>query len=369
MSHTIYCKNCGKTVAKTPNQTCVSCKIPKWGYTDTELITINSTVKPILTKLVCKNCDTIVAKTPNNQCIKCGMPKWGYNDFELNNGLIKIKPDSLPTVKTTPLSPLPPNNPINTNKVLIAVLAGISIILGLVFIPNIIKKVIATAGNTIGTTENDNILISTDSLSMAIARVEVGGSVGTAFLISPTQLLTAAHVVIDFEQKKVHDEVDVIFTKLGNKKFRAKVVKVGGVWNQIGRSFFLQDFALLEIPKFIEVTPLKLGDSDKVQALAEVMTIGHSQGDATLSFTDGKINSIKYADDSGMADLDLFKHSIPSNPGNSGGPIILKSNSTVIGILVGGRGISTQGSQPNIPQGENIANKISNVKRELDLQN
>jgi len=94
---------------------------------------------------------------------------------------------------------------------------------------------------------------------------------------------------------------------------------------------------------------LVLGESDAVQNLDEVVLIGYPNGD--YSITKGNINSDKYQG------LNLFKLDATSNPGNSGGPCILKEDNTVIGILVG--------SSTTAQQGENIAVKISDVKKIL----
>ena len=210
-------------------------------------------------------------------------------------------------------------------------------------------------------TSNINTADRFENLSKSIARIETeSGMIGTGFLVSKTKLLTAAHVVFG------NSIVKVVFTKTEPmKEFTAKILYMGKVQEENGLSIFLEDFALLEIPEVDDLEPLKMGNSEQVKELDEVLTIGHSQGDPSLSFTDGKINSKKY----GIDNLDLFKHSIQSNPGNSGGPIILKSNLAVIGILLGTRSLGLNGASINIPQGENIANKINNIKFELKNNN
>ncbi len=61
----------------------------------------------------------------------------------------------------------------------------------------------------------------------------------------------------------------------------------------------------------------------------------------------------------------MFKHTIASNPGNSGGSIIKKSTNEVIAILVGGRSPMLTQTDLIIPQGENIGVKINTVKNDL----
>jgi len=104
------------------------------------------------------------------------------------------------------------------------------------------------------------------------------------------------------------------------------------------------------VSEITDIEPLILGESSAVENLDEVILIGYPNGD--YSITKGNINSQKYHD------ANLFKLDATSNPGNSGGPCILKNDNTVIGILVGGSSIAKQG--------ENIALKIDDVKSMLD---
>lgn len=186
-----------------------------------------------------------------------------------------------------------------------------------------------------------------------VAKVVTSSGVGTAFLINSTTLLTARHVV---EGNKVGDQVDLIFEHSKNQlqvkatiKFIASstVHPVGGA---VPAEYFLSDCAVLEVSDISDIEPLVLGESDAVQNLDEVVLIGYPNGD--YSITKGNINNDKYQS------LNLFKLDATSNPGNSGGPCILKDDNTVIGILVGSSAIALQG--------ENIALKIDDVKRILN---
>jgi S1-C subfamily serine protease len=186
-----------------------------------------------------------------------------------------------------------------------------------------------------------------------VAKVITGSGIGTAFLINPTTLLTARHVV---ENNKVGDHVDLIFEHSKNQYQTKAVIKFispttqhslnGGV--QI--DYFLTDVAVLEVSEINDIEPLVIGESDAVENLDEVILIGYPNGD--YSITKGNINSNTYQG------LNLFKLDATSNPGNSGGPCILKDDNTVIGILVGSSTIAQQG--------ENVALKINDVKRILD---
>jgi len=185
-----------------------------------------------------------------------------------------------------------------------------------------------------------------------VAKVVTQTGSGTAFLINETTLLTARHVVA---QLKIGDEVDLIFENTKNKfQTKAKVKFIAAttdsaVNGSVPIEYFLSDVAVLEVQKITDITPLVLGESDGVANLDEVVLIGYPGGD--YSITKGSINSTSYQG------FNLFKLDAASNPGNSGGPCILKNDNTVIGILVGGNSTAHQG--------ENVALKISDVKKLL----
>lgn len=185
-----------------------------------------------------------------------------------------------------------------------------------------------------------------------VAKVITSGGVGTAFLINPTTLLTARHIV---ENYKVGDKVDLIFehsTKQYQTKATIKFIAPTlqhAVDGTVRIDYFLNDVAVLEVSGINDIEPLVLGESDVVANLDDVILIGYPNGD--YSITKGNINSTTYQDEN------LFKLDATSNPGNSGGPCILKDDNTVIGILVGTRSTAQQG--------ENIALKINDVKRIL----
>jgi S1-C subfamily serine protease len=186
-----------------------------------------------------------------------------------------------------------------------------------------------------------------------VAKVITTSGVGTAFLITPTTLLTARHVV---ENNAIGDQVDLIFEHSKNQLQVKAIIKyiASSSVQSIGRTapldYFLSDVAVLEVFEITDIEPLVLGESDAVQNLDEVILIGYPNGD--YSITKGNINSDTYQG------INLFKLDATSNPGNSGGPCVLKDDNTVIGILVGSSAIAQQG--------ENIALKINDVKRILE---
>jgi len=186
-----------------------------------------------------------------------------------------------------------------------------------------------------------------------VAKVVTGTGIGSAFLVNPTTLLTARHVVA---KNKVGDQVDLYFEHSKNQThIKATVRYIAPATEQaddeggVKADYFLSDVAVLEVSAIDDIEPLVLGESDAVQNLDEVILIGYPGGD--YSITKGNINSDKFSG------LNLFKLDATANPGNSGGPCILKADNTVIGILVGNR--------TTAQQGDNISLKINDVKKIL----
>jgi len=186
-----------------------------------------------------------------------------------------------------------------------------------------------------------------------VAKVVTGKGIGTAFLINPTTLLTARHVV---ENNQIGDQVDLIFEHSKNQLQVKATIKyiaptsVQPVNGTVPPDYFLTDVAVLTVSEITDFEPLVLGESSTIRNLDEVILIGYPNGD--YSITKGNINSDTYQG------FNLIKLDATSNPGNSGGPCILNDDNTVIGILVGSSAIEQQG--------ENIALKIDDVKRILD---
>ena len=190
-----------------------------------------------------------------------------------------------------------------------------------------------------------------DEIQEPVAKVITKKGIGTAFLVSPTKLLTARHVV---EGYQLGESVDIVFEKAKVlKQVKAKIIYIAPTTvmpaadQKVPLEYFLTDFALLEVAEITDIIPLETGSSVSVMDLDEVILIGYPNND--YSITKGSINSLTYQG------LDLFKFDAAANPGNSGGPLILKADNSVVGIIVGGSGTSAQG--------ENIAIKIDNIKK------
>ncbi|MEM7369789.1 MAG: serine protease [Bacteroidota bacterium] len=188
-------------------------------------------------------------------------------------------------------------------------------------------------------------------LEAAVGKVVTTSGVGTAFLVSPTKLMTARHVI---EGLPVGSSVEVIFEQSDNQLSRTATIQWiaasasgTGEGGSVPLDYFLSDVALLALADPInEIAPLDLGTSADVANLDEVILIGYPGGDYSIS--EGNINNTQFKE------LELFKLDATSNPGNSGGPCILKNDNTVIGILVGGPSSS-------LIDGENIAMKIDDA--------
>lgn len=83
-----------------------------------------------------------------------------------------------------------------------------------------------------------------------------------------------------------------------------------------------RDLALLQI-KAMNLTPVRLGDSDTVQVGQHLMAIGNPQG-LTNSVSDGIVSAIRQGE--GMRHLQV---TAPISPGSSGGPLVNDSGEVV----------------------------------------
>lgn len=188
-----------------------------------------------------------------------------------------------------------------------------------------------------------------------VALVSTSKGSGTAFLVSETKLLTAAHVVAN---EKIGDQVQLTFKGVKPEKVATAKVIFKGNNGKIGKmADFAQDVAVLELTTPItDIAPLELGDSESVTEQDKVLMVGYPFG-GDLTLGPGSITSNSFQNVQ-----ELFKHNTPSNPGDSGGPLVLENDKTVIGVVPGGLASFKDASgRLIVPQGENNAIKIHEV--------
>lgn len=149
---------------------------------------------------------------------------------------------------------------------------------------------------------------------------EIGG--GTGFVVGKNGLiLTNRHVVADKSAE---------YTVLTNdgKKYKAEVIARDP----------LQDLALIRAKGLVGITPLKLGDSDKIQIGQTAITIGNALGEFRNTVSVGVISGLKrtvkassnFGNSSERLDQ-VIQTDAAINPGNSGGPL-LNLKGEVLGV-------------------------------------
>lgn len=139
---------------------------------------------------------------------------------------------------------------------------------------------------------------------------------GSGFLISDTQIITAAHVV------QVAEKLVVQF--LDGEKIPANVIS----------SYGTADIALIELlwPRKNAVT-VKLGDSDKAKIGSKVFIVGAPFG-LGHSFSSGYLSGFKrnLQDKNPFTKSEYIQTDAAINTGNSGGPMF-NMNGEVIGVV------------------------------------
>jgi S1-C subfamily serine protease len=134
-------------------------------------------------------------------------------------------------------------------------------------------------------------------------------------LISPTRILTAAHVV------QAANEVIVEF--LDGETMRASVVA----------SRQSHDVALLELESPATVDPVEIGDSDVVAVGDQIFVVGAPLGQV-FTLTVGYVSARRNSPDmlGGVSTLELIQTDAAINQGNSGGPMF-SLDGQVVGIV------------------------------------
>ncbi|MGB4862728.1 MAG: trypsin-like peptidase domain-containing protein [Tepidiformaceae bacterium] len=134
-----------------------------------------------------------------------------------------------------------------------------------------------------------------------------GGGTGVVWE-DATHILTAAHVVIGAGAIKVVDPNE------GSRTFPAKVVGLSAC----------DDIAVLSVDRAQNLKPATIGDSETVKPGDHVVTLGFpatiSSGPNTPILSEGNVSRV-HASFGYSGQSDLIQHAIPTNPGNSGGPL------------------------------------------------
>ena len=142
--------------------------------------------------------------------------------------------------------------------------------------------------------------------------------------------------------------MDIQVTFASGDKYTAKLV--GGEKDN--------DVAVLKI-EAAGLTPVTLGDSDKLVVGESVYTIGNPLGELTYSLTDGIISALDRLISTGdNVTLNMLQTNCDINPGNSGGPLF-DSYGSVIGITTAKY---TQSSSGVSAEGLGFAIPINDVK-------
>lgn len=153
------------------------------------------------------------------------------------------------------------------------------------------------------------------------------GEVGAGFFIAPDMVLTCAHVVMVNEkiENTVNDAVASvsIVVKHGEKAYEGHVIKADPEL----------DVALLRVnqPEVPNAPPLQIGNSSEAKLGEPVVAFGTPLGFEGVA-NEGIVSSNPTEYREGGNNITYMFVSSTLLPGNSGGPVLLKRDNSVIGI-------------------------------------
>ncbi|MCL2705086.1 MAG: serine protease [Spirochaetaceae bacterium] len=143
-------------------------------------------------------------------------------------------------------------------------------------------------------------------------------SIGTAFAISKTELVTAFHV-IDFEKKSL------VFEKYYIRNSKGEVFEI----DQILKASNEKDFVVFTVKN---KTFVKYFEFERNFVIgSQVFSIGNALGEGVI-VRNGLVLGTLPEEDSGR--WNLLKTSADGNPGNSGGPLVTSAGK-VVGVITG----------------------------------
>ena len=164
---------------------------------------------------------------------------------------------------------------------------------------------------------NSVVAIKTEIITRNIFNQIVQGAVaGSGFIISEDgYILTNYHVVEQANSIKV--------TLVDGREYDAELVG----------SEEENDIAVLKIKSDDTLTPVVLGDSDKMTVGEEVVAVGNPLGELTFSMTKGIVSALDREISTDLySSINMFQVDCAVNQGNSGGPIF-NMYGEVIGIV------------------------------------
>ena len=186
------------------------------------------------------------------------------------------------------------------------------------------------------------ITVSTTTTNF-FGQVSSSAASGSGFVLTQDGYIVTNYHVIEDAVKDASVTVEVSFEN--GDHYPATVV--GGEQDN--------DVAVLKI-EATGLTPVTLGDSDKLVVGEDVYAIGNPLGELTFSFTDGMVSALDRlitttgTNENGQVEtitLNVLQTNTAINPGNSGGPLF-DSYGNVIGIVSAkytnsGSGVSAEG--------------------------